>query len=519
MNTSLLLILLFLSCNLSWNNTLSLPELKYAGSEPAFEFSKDQVWANVKEPLSLLDLRGKIVLLHFWKYTSINCIHTLAELKKLEKKWKKELVVIGIHSPKFSTEKNQESLKQAIWQNEIEHPVLNDTDFTYLRQYGINSWPSFVLIDPRGMVFGIQVGEGIYEGFDKIITGMSEEFNRVGLMNPKSIPKLEIKRKENYNHILSFPGKLIVNDKGTELFVSDTNHNRVLRIDTKTKKILDTMGVGGTGFKDGKFTEAMFHHPQGLALNEDNLYIVDSENHSIRQANLRTKIVKTIAGTGEQARTFNVPGRGREVSFNSPWDITYSKNKLYITMRGSHQIWVLNLLTLDADVYAGSGSENLFDGKLQIASLAQPTGLTKDSLRLYFTDSETSSVRSIGLKTSPIVKTLLGKGLLEFGDLDGLSGKAKLQYPMGIAFSNNKLYIADTLNHKLKQFDLDKNELITFAGSGKIGAVNSNLSDSSFFEPQGIAVFDHLVYVADTNNHLIRVINSQANTVSNFDFE
>ncbi len=428
------IIILLLSCNLPGNNKLSPPELKYAGTEPAFEFSKDQVWANVKQPLSLLDLRGKIVLLHFWKYTSINCIHTLAELKKLEKKWKKELVVIGVHSPKFTAEGNLESLKQSILRNKIEHPVVTDNDFTYLRQYGINSWPSFVLIDPHGMVFGVQVGEGVYEGFDKIISGMTEEFQRAGLMNLNPVEALKLLNSNISKSTLSFPGKLIVNDKGSQLFISDTNHNRILRVDRETKKILDIIGSGDTGFKDGKFTEAKFNHPQGLALNEDTLYIADSENHSIRQANLRTKIVKTIAGTGEQARTFNVSGRGRDVAFNSPWDLILNKNRLFITMRGSHQIWTLDLLTLDADAYAGSGSENLFDGKLQEAALAQPTGITKDTLRLYFADSETSSVRSIGLKASPIVKTIVGKGLLEFGDLDGLPGKSRFQFHLVIVY-------------------------------------------------------------------------------------
>ncbi len=513
------LITLFLSCNFIGDNKRSSPELKYAGAEPAFDFSKDQVWANVKQPLSLLDLRGKVVLLHFWKYTSINCIHTLAELKRLENKWKKELVVIGIHSPKFPTEKNSDSLKAAIFRNEINHPVLNDVDFTYLRQYNISSWPSFVLIDPRGVVFGVQVGEGIYEGFDKIISEMSLEFKQAGLMNLSPIPKLEFKNNNSSDSILSFPGKLIVNDKGTELFVSDTNHNRVLRIDTKTKKILDIIGGSDIGFKDGKFLEAKLHHPQGLALDKDYLYIADFDNHSIRVANLKTKTVKTLAGSGEQARSFNVPGRGKEVKFNSPWDIAYNKNKLYITMRGSHQIWTLDLETLEAEVYAGQGSENLFDGKLEIASLAQPTGITKDSVKLYFVDSETSAIRRVGTKSAPLVKTLLGKGLLEFGDIDGLSTTARLQYPMGISYSSGKLYIADTMNHKIKQLDLEKSEITTLAGTGKIGAVNSNLSDSSFFEPTSVAAFEHLVYVADTNNHTIRVIDTLTGTVSNFEFE
>jgi DNA-binding beta-propeller fold protein YncE len=156
---------------------------------------------------------------------------------------------------------------------------------------------------------------------------------------------------------------------------------------------------------------------------------------------------------------------------------------------------------------------------LHIASLAQPTAITKDSIKLYFIDSETSAIRSIAIKSSPSVKTIIGKGLLGFGDKDGLSTTARLQYPMGISYASGKLYIADTMNHKIKQFDLEKNEIITLAGNGNIGAQNGDLAESSFFEPTSVAIYKNLVYVADTNNHLIRVIDMQQNTVSNFDFE
>lgn len=515
----LLLIIIFLSCNVIAVNKHSPPDLKYAGTEAAFDFSLDHEWFNTKEPISLLDLRGKIVLLHFWKYSSINSLHSLEELKRLETKWKKELVVIGIHTPKFSSEKNSESLKQAILRSEINHPIINDKDFSFSRQYNINSWPSFVLIDPNGKVFGVQEGEGVYEGFDKIIQEMYLEFKEKGFINLEPVSKIDKKENTKTNSKLLYPAKLIVDDKGTELFVSDTNNNRILRIDIQKNKIIEIIGKGSTGYKDGKFKEAKFHYPQGLALHKDELYIADSKNHSIRVANLKTKMIQTIAGTGEQARTINVPGRGTQVAFNSPWDITILNTNLYITMRGAHQIWILNLKSLEAEVFAGNGSENIFDGNLSLASLAQPTSITRDEIKIYFLDSEVSALRSIGIKSSQTVKTIIGKGLFEFGDIDGLSPKARLQFPMGICYNSGKLYIADTFNHKIKQLDLDKNEISTLAGNGKIGSVNGTLPDSSFFEPTGIAVYKNLIYVADTNNHLIRVIDLQTNTVSNFEFE
>ena len=513
-----LICILILTCHFSeLNKSKSNPELKFGGTEPALEFPKNTEWINTINPIYLKDLKGKIVLLYFWKYSSINCIHTFVDIKKLEKKWKNELVIIGIHSPKFLAEKNKENLRQAILRNEIEHPILNDIDFTIWRQYQIGSWPTFVLIDPKGMVVGVQSGESIYEGFDKILSGMVEEFNSYKLISITPNKSISLENKKVTDHTLSFPGKLILNETGTELFVSDTNHNRILRIDTKTKKILDTIGNGKAGLNDGNFLEAKFHYPQGLTLKNEFLYIADSKNHSIREINLKTKKVKTLAGTGEQTKSYNVSGKGKEVSFNSPWDLIEYKNKLYITMRGSHQIWVLDLQTLEADVYAGSGSENLYDGKLEEASLAQPTGITKDRMKFYLTDSETSSVRSIDFTSSESVSTVIGKGLFEFGDLDNSYPQARLQYPMGISYSNGKLYIADTFNNKIKLIDQFEKTSVTLAGTGKIGAQNGKLLEASFFEPSGIAAFQNKIYVADTNNHLIRLIDLESKMVSNFE--
>lgn len=515
----LLLIAVFLSCNIVAVNRNSPPVLKYEGNEKAFDFSPGLEWLNIKESISLLDLKGKIVLLHFWRYSSINSLHSLEELKRLETKWHKELVVIGIHSSKFFSERNLESLKQSILRNEIKHPVINDIDFSFTRQYNINSWPSFVLIDPKGKVFGVQEGEGIYEGFDKIIKEMSLEFKEKGLLNLNPISSIEPSEISKSCSRLCFPGKLIVNDKGTELFVSDTSNNRIIRIDIQKNQIIEIIGKGVAGYKDGKFKEAKFNYPQGLALNNEELYIADSGNHSIRIANLKTKMVQTIAGTGEQAKTINVPGKGTQVAFNSPWDITILNKNLYITMRGTHQIWILNLSTLEAEVFAGTGSENIFDGNLNLASLAQPTSITRDDIKIYFLDSEVSAVRSVGIRTSQKVKTIIGKGLFEFGDIDGLALRARLQFPMGISYGSGKLYIADTFNNKIKQLDLDNNEITTIAGTGKVGSQNGISSESSFFEPTGIAVFKNLIYVSDTNNHKIRILDMNTNTVSNYDFE
>ena len=136
-------------------------------------------------------------------------------------------------------------------------------------------------------------------------------------------------------------------------------------------------------------------------------------------------------------------------------------------MAGSHQLFVADLETSELRLFAGSGAEGLVNGSAQSAALAQPSGLTVDGDTIYFADSETSSIRSIGIASGSKVSTIVGKGLFEFGDVDGGAGKARLQHPLGITAHDGLLYVADTYNSKIKVIDPARRTSATFAGSGK----------------------------------------------------
>ena len=107
-------------------------------------------WLNTTGPIGLKDLRGKIVVIDFWTYCCINCMHVLPDLKYLEQKYPNELVVIGVHSAKFTNEKESNNIRQAIMRHEIEHPVVNDAEMTIWGKFGVRSWPTLAIIDPEG---------------------------------------------------------------------------------------------------------------------------------------------------------------------------------------------------------------------------------------------------------------------------------------------------------------------------------------------------------------------------------
>jgi sugar lactone lactonase YvrE len=154
------------------------------------------------------------------------------------------------------------------------------------------------------------------------------------------------------------------------------------------------------------------------------------------------------------------------------------------------------------DPYAGNGQENILDGALARSKFAQPSGLATDGKYIYVADSEVSAIRSVPLDGKDKVRTLVGEGLFDFGDIDGPAEKARLQHALGVAYHDGKLYVADTYNSKLKTIDLASREVKTFLG----GEAEGWLTTPTFSEPAGIAYADGKLYIADTNAHRIRVV-------------
>lgn len=494
--------LLFASAGCSIEGKDGIAVEKFEGKITAPDFPGDLEWLNTGRRLSLADLRGKIVMLDFWTYCCINCMHIIPDLKKLEEKYAEELVVIGVHSAKFDNEKDTDNIRQAILRYEIEHPVVNDSRLEVWRSFAVRSWPTILVIDPRGKVVGYKSGEGVFDAFDKFLGEMIAYWDARGELDRTPI-ELVSERDSVPSSILSFPGKVLADQRGNRLFVSDSNNNRIIVLSLENNAVMDVIGGGRPGFEDGGFDKAAFNHPQGLAVKGDKLYVADTENHAIRVADLPSRNVETLAGTGNQARSFNEHGPGRETPLNSPWDLQIVGGSLYIAMAGSHQLWVMDLASNYVKPYAGSGREARIDGPLLQAALAQPSGLTTDGVKLYFADSEISSIRSADLDRAGAVETIAGGDLFDFGDVDGIGDAARFQHPLGVAFYQDSLYVADTYNNKIRKIDIPGKRVTSFAGTGEEGMADG--AQATFDEPGGLSIANGKLYIADTNNHLIRV--------------
>ena len=458
-------------------------------------------WLNTDRPLSIAALKGKVILLDFWTYGCINCMHIIPDLKRLEAKYPNQLVVIGVHSAKFKNEKETENIRRIILRYEIEHPVYNDSEFSVWQSYGVRAWPTRVLIDPAGYIIGGVSGEGNYDVLDEAIAQSIADFRKRGELNEEPL-KLVLERAKVGDLPLAFPGKVLADAPNDRLFIADSNHNRIV-VTKLDGSLIETIGSGERGAVDGPFEKATFYRPQGMALDGDTLYVADTENHLIRKLNLKARTVETIAGTGKQSTDYFKEGPGRSIGLSSPWDLQLVGRTLYIAMAGPHQIWKLDLDKDHVSTFAGSGREARLDGELLQAGFAQPSGITSDGKSLYTADSESNIIRRIDLEKGR-VETLVGGDLFEFGDVDATGDDVRLQHPLGIISVGDKLLIADTYNHKIKELDPQKEKVTTLFGTGKPGQADG--ASPSFYEPGGLTEANGKLYVADTNNHAIRVI-------------
>ncbi len=494
------------------------------------EFPQNRIWLNTDQPLFLKDLKGRVLLLDFWTYCCINCLHILPDLKYLENKYKDSLTVIGVHSAKFDNEKEAENIRQAVLRYDIEHPVLVDSNFHVWRQYAVRAWPTLIVIDPQGYVISTVSGEGNRDALDQLIGQIIQEHQEKGTINFQELALTLEKQHKPLSTPLAFPGKVLVDEVGDSealgsgagrLFIADSGHHRLV-VTTLTGEVLQIIGTGKSGLTDGSFSEAQFFSPQGMALDAKNqiLYVADTENHCLRQVDLKNQQVKILAGTGKQSHNIRPHnGLARETALNSPWDVEKIGDRLLIAMAGSHQIWEMQLETGIVSTYAGTGAEACLDGSLNEAAFAQPSGFSTDGRELYVADSEVSSIRAVGLVDNLPVRTVCGSGeLFGFGDVDSHGLDVRLQHCLGVEYTQNYLWVADTYNHKIKRVDPRTGDCQTMLGDGTAGHLDGQSTKARFSEPSGLSASAAHLYVADTNNHAIRHIALDTLEVTTLEF-
>ena len=453
------------------------------------ELSGALEWVNTDEAPTLAAMRGRVVLLNFWTFDSVNCTNVLPDIRYLENKYHDGLSVIGIHTPKYTYQRAAAPLLKAVNRNHIRHPVANDPGYATWQAYGVQAWPTIALIDAQGQLAALLPGEGRREEADALIGHLLDEAAKQDLRVYES--QVSSVRPEP-RQPLRFPTRLLLTD--SSLWIADTGHNRILECNHEGR-IVRQFGSGNPGFWDGTNLDAGFSAPQGMTIARDCLFVADTGNHAIRRVRLLDGEVKTIAGTG--ALGHDIPHEYTEptkIAMSAPSDVAGVGDIVYVAVSGQNQIWQYNLNTNKLVATAGSGKLAIEDGVGVAASFAQPVSLSVIGQQLIIVDSAASAIRALRLVDNR-VSTFVGKGLYEFGDAAGKPDTALLQHPLAACVDARGLvFIADSYNAKIKALNLRTTELRTL-----------NLP-YTLQEPAGIALGANSLWIANTNAHeVVRV--------------
>ncbi|MER5773095.1 NHL domain-containing thioredoxin family protein [Streptomyces sp. NPDC002039] len=416
-------------------------------------------WLNTGgKELTLADLRGRIVVLDFWTFCCVNCLHVLDELRELEEKHRDTLVIIGVHSPKFVHEAEHTAVVDAVERYGVHHPVLDDPELATWKQYAVRAWPTLVVIDPEGYIVAQHAGEGHAHAIERLVEELEAEHEGKGTLRRGDGPYVA---PEPVASDLRFPGKALVLPSGN-LLVSDSTRHQLVELAPDGESVVRRVGSGSRGFGPDAFSE-----PQGLALLPDGRVVVaDTVNHALRTFDPESGVVETVAGTGRQWwQGSPTSGPALEVDLSSPWDVAWWQGKVWIAMAGVHQLWTWDPESGTVELAAGTTNEGLVDGPAAEAWFAQPSGLAATEDRLWIADSETSAVRYVHrTDTGYAITSAVGTGLFDFGHRDGPAGQALLQHPLGVtALPDGSVAICDTYNHALRRFDPATGEVTTLA--------------------------------------------------------
>ncbi|MET8847220.1 NHL domain-containing thioredoxin family protein [Amycolatopsis sp. NPDC004625] len=459
---------------------------------------RGDVWLNTGgRPLTLVELRGRVVLLDFWTSGCINCLHVLDELRPLEAEFADVLVTIGVHSPKFLHEGERASIEAAVRRYDVHHPVVNDPQMELWSQYAVRAWPTLVVVDPEGYVVHVAAGEGHEEALRRVIADLVTKHEAKGTLRRGGSPYVPVEEQPGE---LRFPSKAVATAEGRVL-VADTGHHAIVEFASDGETVIRRFGSGERGGQDGPFDIATFAEPSGIALLPYDVaervgyhaVVADTAGHRLRGLDLITGEVTTVAGTGAQWRNGPDAGKGAEVDLTSPWDVAWwgPAGGIVVAMAGNHTLSVFDPVGGTIRRFAGTTVEGLRDGDVSEAFFAQTSGLAVDGDKLWLVDAETSALRWIEPDgESFTVQTAIGVDLFSFGHTDGPADKALLQHPLGLAvLPGDKIAIADTYNGAVRRFDVFTREVTTIA--------------TGLAEPQGLLLHDGELLVVESAGHRI----------------
>ena len=469
-------------------------------------------WLNSDRPLTQDDLRGRVLVLHFWSRNCIECVESAAAISQIEAENQGKLSVIGIFSPKLDAEKERQVAASLLHRRGLRQLTALDKDFRVWREFSVRDWPTTMLIDPLGHIFARYSGKIDLRKFRGDLERLLSTFPKPRV-DPPLPYRFIVGPESELASVMRFPAK--VSGENGVLWVADSANHRVLGMDEYSGKILHVIGEGIPGLKDGDFRQARFRYPRGILAHKGRIFVSDTGNHALRRIDLGRRQVVRVAGTGVRGLWSEFQrGKALETPLDTPLDLALAPagKNIYVSMAGPHQIWSFDPDRGELARAWGNGKEGSEDGPNPMVEFMQPTGMVAVGKEFYLTDAIANSLRRIGKDGA--VKTLIGGELSSFGFSDGGIDRGTMQSPEAVGQELGGLVLADALNHAIRFYDSEKRSLSTLVGGQGPGHADGSFAEARLFEPSGIYSHGGKVFIADSGNHAIRVMNRRGRRLS-----
>lgn len=445
------------------------------------DIPENALWLNAPAA-TLMHFQGRPLAVAFVNAASAWCRQRLVELQQWMVRNPGRLQLVLVQVPRFDFEREGERTLALLQRAGITAPVVLDSHWEAWRRFGVESWPTVVLIDANSREAGRLVGLG--EPLEPALAGLCQGAPAAG-GRPIAMSMGPDARGE-----LRHPTGLVVTPE--RLYLADSGNHRVLECNHHGR-ILRQFGTGTADMTDGSAEVAGFNRPHGLALGHGQLYVADTGNHAIRRINLSSGLVDTVLGSGRSGDP--VEGtiqQARDTPLCQPSGLVMVGNELLVSLCGDNRVWSYDLGSRRLAWRAGSGALDLRDGGGHLAAFAQPVWLTQVDGIVYVCDALSSAVRSLQLR-GELVQTVTGQGMWQFGHADGGRSQALLQYPLAIAGDAQAqlLWVADAGNGLLRRIRLAGKQVDTVELPRRLNGA------------AGLAVCDGTVWIADTEGHAV----------------
>lgn len=473
-------------------------------------FPDSSVWYNTKQKFKTYDIKKKVTVIHFWDPSASDQLQSLSEVKELQDAHQ-EVFVITALKPGIAETKNAEKVRRLLHDQDIYHPVVVFDDYDSLSPYEFSGFGSYIALLENAQLFleqGVSnPNRDVHSTIDSLIQKAGKKF-----INKRITGFESYKDDVRTRNVLDRTGQMTFDSKENRLFVVDEYKNLILVLDTDGR-VIETIGNGTVGDRDGKFASAHFNQISSIAFDEDKniLYISDALNNKLKKANFESGQVETILGSGGESLISGKDVDGRSGAIDKPGALSYKDGLLWIAMDGDHQLYEFNTLTGRATWKAGSGNRLAAEGNAKncsFESMNQVYALDKNQVMVLDESNQTMFVFNDSTQT--LTRSV------EFESLK------QNKWIKAFEVVEDKIFYSDVLNECIWKSENGKITLFAGSGEGESGYKEGKKAKARFWNPSAIVKMNRDLIVADSFNGLLRTVSlkkGKTNTLKIYDYK